>query len=122
MTTLGSTPIVYGFALPADTRWWEGLQADVGEKFTTEHGHRTAAISEIMVRAPWRRRGIGRTLHDDFLAQRSERRATLLVDPDNDPAQAAYARWGWQKVGRLRPAWKGAPLFDVMITALDTRR
>jgi ribosomal protein S18 acetylase RimI-like enzyme len=105
---------IYGFALPAATGWWRGLLTDVPLGFTDEDGHRTLAISEILVRDPWRRQGVGRRLHDTFLMGRPEERATLLVEPDNAPAQAAYAAWGWRKVAQLRPGWEGAPLYDVL--------
>jgi GNAT superfamily N-acetyltransferase len=109
---------IYGFALPADTRWWRGLLTDASEDFATENGHRTVAVSELLVREPWRRQGVARAVHDDFLAHRSESRATLLVEPDNTAAQTAYAHWGWQKVAQLRPSWKGAPLYDVLVLPL----
>lgn len=105
----------YGFPLQPATRWWEGMQTPVPDGFTTEDGRRTFAISEIMVRAPWRRQGIARTLHDELLAGRPEERATLLAEPDNEPAQAAYAAWGWRKVAEIRPGWDNAPLYDVLI-------
>jgi len=118
----GLVGFVYGFALPAATGWWRGLLTDVPAGFTDEDGRRTVAISEILVRASWRRQGLGRRLHDTFLAGRSEGRATLLVEPDNAPAQAAYAAWGWRKVAQLRPGWEGAPLYDVLIRPLDGDR
>jgi ribosomal protein S18 acetylase RimI-like enzyme len=111
---------VYGFALAESTRWWRGLVTDVPDGFTSEDGRRTLAISELLVRSSWRRRGVARALHDRLLAGRSEARATLLVEPDNVPAQAAYAAWGWRKVPQLRPSWDGAPLYDVLV--LDLRR
>lgn len=106
---------IYGFALPASTRWWNGLLTDVSEGFTTEDGDRTVAISEILVTAGRRRQGIARCLHDTFLAGRPEPRATLLVEPDNHPALVAYTSWGWQTVAQLRPSWDDAPLYDVLI-------
>jgi ribosomal protein S18 acetylase RimI-like enzyme len=109
---------IYGFALPADTGWWRGLLTEVPRGFTTEDGGRTLAISELLVRAPWRRRGIAHALHDEFLAGRTESRATLLVEPENAPAQAAYAAWGWRKVAQLRPSWDGSPLYDVLVREL----
>lgn len=105
----------YGFALPPDTRWWSGLQTPVPQDFTREDGRRTFAISEIMVRAPWRRQGIAKALHDELLAGTAAERFTLLAEPNNGPAQAAYASWGWHKVAELRPHWDNAPLYDVLI-------
>ena len=107
----------YGFHLPHGTRWWEGMRTPVPEGFTDEDGRRTFAVSEIMVRAPWRRRGVARSLHDRLLADVPRERATLLAEPGNAPARAAYADWGWRKVPELRPHWDGAPLYDVLVTA-----
>jgi ribosomal protein S18 acetylase RimI-like enzyme len=109
---------IYGFALPAATRWWRGLLSEMPPGFTDEDGLRTVAISEILVYGKWRRRGVARALHDEFLAGRAERRATLLVEPENTAAQAAYVRWGWDNVARLRPSWDGAPLYDVLVLPL----
>ena len=109
------TGYAYGFPLPPTTRWWQGLQTPVPEGFTEEDGTRTFAISEIMVRARWRRQGIARALHDELLANRPEPRATLLAEPDNKPAQAAYAAWGWRRVAELRPHWNNAPRYDVLV-------
>jgi ribosomal protein S18 acetylase RimI-like enzyme len=106
---------MYGFALAPQTRWWEGMAGEVPEGFTAEDGHRTVAISELMVRSAWRRRGIARRLHDEFLAGRHEHRATLLVRPDNHPAKAAYASWGWRTVVQLQPGWEHAPVYDVLV-------
>jgi ribosomal protein S18 acetylase RimI-like enzyme len=109
---------VYGFPLPAQARWWRGLQTPVPDEELRETGDRTFAISELMVRPPWRRQGMARSLHDELLAGRGEERATLLVRPDNAPAQAAYAKWGWHKIGEVRPSWQGAPLYDALILPL----
>ena len=114
--TNGSTMVgyIYGFALSADTRWWGGLCTPVPDGYTTEDGQRTVAISEILVRAAWREQGIAGALHREFLAARVERRATLLVEPDNQAAQLAYRSWGWTKDAQLQPRWSGAPLYDVL--------
>lgn len=110
----------YGLPLPATTRWWQGLQTAMPAGFAAEDGHRTFAISEIMVRALWRRQGVARALHDELLAGRTEERATLLVEPNNAPAQAAYAKWGYDKVAELRPSWEHAPTFDVLVLPLNS--
>lgn len=106
---------IYGFPLPPRTRWWEGMQTPVPEDFTSEDGRRTFALSELMVRPGWRRRGFAKTLHDELIGSRTEQRMTLLVRPDNAIAHAAYAKWGYRKEGELRPAWEHAPFFDVLV-------
>jgi ribosomal protein S18 acetylase RimI-like enzyme len=62
--------------------------------------------------------GIAHKLHDELLKQRSEERATLLVEADNETAYRAYKSWGWAAVGRLHPGWEDAPWFDVLIRPL----
>jgi ribosomal protein S18 acetylase RimI-like enzyme len=106
-----------GYTLPAGSGWWRGLRADVGEGELREDGSRTFALTEIMVRGSWRRRGYARQLHDRLLADRAEERATLLVLPDNIPAKAAYASWGWRKLGELKP-FDDSPTYDAMVVSL----
>ena len=104
----------YGVPLAADTRWWSGLVAPLPAEATREDGGRTFALNEIMVRRPWRRRGVGRLLHDALLSARTEGRAALLVDPTNTPARSAYLAWGWRWVGRVQP-FPDAPVYDAML-------
>ena len=111
---------IYGFPLPPQTRWWEGIRADLPTGFTDEDGQRTFAISELLVRAGWRRQGAARTLHDRLLSGRTEERATLLVRPDNAIARRAYDSWGWTQQARLRPGWENAPEFIVLTKALTS--
>jgi GNAT superfamily N-acetyltransferase len=94
------------------------LQGEVNPALLVEDGSRTFALTEIMVRAAWRRRGYARGLHDALLANRSEERATLLVLPDNIPARTAYLSWNWYKLGDLRP-FDDAPTYEAMV--LDLR-
>ncbi|MFE7745005.1 GNAT family N-acetyltransferase [Nocardia sp. NPDC057455] len=114
----------WGWPLTAETAWWEGLRLDEGDHtvFTVENGSRTFAFSEVMVRKQFTGRGIARTLHDELLANRPEQRATLLVRPDNHRAYRNYRRWGWYRVGTLRPGWPGAPRFDVLVRDLQQPR
>ncbi|MFE6861885.1 GNAT family N-acetyltransferase [Nocardia sp. NPDC057668] len=107
----------WGWPLPANARWWEQLTLDEGDirDFTLEDGSRTFALSEIMVCAEHTGQGLARALHDELIGSRPEQRATLLVEPDNDRAYAAYLKWGWHRVGSLRPQWENAPKFDVLI-------
>jgi ribosomal protein S18 acetylase RimI-like enzyme len=106
---------IYGFPLPAETRWWDGIQGPVSAGFTDEDGSRTFALSELLVHPRWQRRGVARWLHDELIGSRPEKRLTLLARPDNTAAQAAYGSWGWRKVAELRPSWEYAPTFDVLI-------
>jgi len=78
----------------------QGVLDDVPPELLAETGERTFAVIELAVRAGHRRQGIGRSVLDALLADRSEERAALLVRPEADAAQAAYARWGWHRIGR----------------------
>jgi GNAT superfamily N-acetyltransferase len=111
----------FGVALPADSLWWRGLRCPVPEETTRETGDRTFAVNELMVRVPWRRRGVARQLHDALLGRRPEERATLLVDPANTPARTAYLSWGWSVVGPLQP-FPDAPVYDAMVLDLGGGR
>jgi ribosomal protein S18 acetylase RimI-like enzyme len=108
----------WGWPLTPGTGWWHGLIKAPEPDFTAEDGRRTFALSEIMVRQAFTRRGIAHALHGELLFARPEQRATLLVRPDNTIAYRAYERWGWQPVAELRPNWPDAPLMDVLILPL----
>lgn len=110
----------FGYTLQPGGRWWDGLATPVPGGFTSETGRRTFALNELMVEPQWQRRGIAHALHDQLLRGRPEERATLLVRADNEAAQTAYARWGWQKVAKLRP-FPDSPLFDALVLPLPVR-
>jgi GNAT superfamily N-acetyltransferase len=108
-----------GMPLRPSTSWWRGLTTPLPGEVTAEHPGRTFALVELLVRASWRRQGIGRRLYDLVLAGRPEERATLTVLPAAAPAQAAFSSWGWRKVGRVRAPEPGAPLSDVLVLPLS---
>src|SRR5208282_790057 len=111
-----------GMPLRPSTSWWRDLTTPLPADVTTEHPGRTFALVELLVRASWRRQGIGQTLHDVILADRPEERATLTVLPTAAPAQNAFAAWGWRKVARTRDPGPGSPVSDVLVTVLPARR
>ncbi|TDD14049.1 GNAT family N-acetyltransferase [Actinomadura sp. KC06] len=116
---IGGQPVgqAFGYALPVNARWWDGLTTPVPDGFTTETGSRTFAFNELMVVPERQGKGVAHALHDALLGGRAEERATLLVREDNESARRAYARWGWRKAGKAQP-FPDSPHFDVMIVEL----
>ena len=110
-----------GTTLRPSTSWWRGLTTPLPDEVTAEHPGRTYALADLLVRASWRRQGIGQHLHDLILAGRPEERATLTVLPAAAPAQAAFQAWGWRKVARTRGEGPDAPVADVLVAALPAR-
>jgi ribosomal protein S18 acetylase RimI-like enzyme len=107
-----------GYSLAPGTEWWARVTPPLPPDFTEETaGGRTFVLEELMVRRPWRCQGIARALYREILSGRPEERATLLIRPGNDVAQAIAARWGWRKVGDQRPA-PDAPVFDTFVREL----
>lgn len=115
--------LMYGYTLTQKLGWWDEVrwQPDVLRTlpggYTDEDGTRTVVIPEILVRRPYRRAGIARTMHDNFMARRKEERAGLRVLPDNLPARAAYLAWGWSTVGTVCPVPQ-APTYECMVKNL----
>jgi GNAT superfamily N-acetyltransferase len=107
-----------GMPLRPSTSWWRELTTPLPDRVTAEYAGRTFALTDLLVRASWRRQGIGRTLHDLILQDRREERATLTVLPAATPAQRAFRNWGWRKVARTRDPVPAAPVSDVLVTAL----
>jgi ribosomal protein S18 acetylase RimI-like enzyme len=103
----GVAGFVFGYALPTETFWWDGLTPEPPEGFAREDGTRTFVMAEIEVRRNWQSSGIGRALHDEILTGREEERATLATGPSADAARAIYERWGWRRVGTV-PGKPGA--------------
>jgi GNAT superfamily N-acetyltransferase len=108
----------FGVPLRPATSFWRDLTAPLPAEITTERPGRTFALAELAVRAPWRRQGIGRDLHDLVLTGRPEERATLTVPPSATAAQRAGQAWGWRKIARKREQLPGAPLLDILIMTL----
>lgn len=120
----GGYLVGYAFGVPLrpSTSWWRQLTTPLPDEVTTEHPGRTFALVELLVRASWRRQGIGQTLHDLILGGRTEERATLTVLPAAAPAQSAFQNWGWRKVARTRDPGPGSPVSDVLVTSLPAGR
>jgi GNAT superfamily N-acetyltransferase len=124
----GGYLVAYAAGLPLrpSTSWWKDLTTPLPADLTTEYPGRTFALAELLVRASWRRQGIGRALHDLILDGRPEERATVTVPPEAAAAQAAFTRWGWRRIARTRapdapqapqtPKAPDVPVLDVLIT------
>ncbi|HZR48207.1 MAG TPA: GNAT family N-acetyltransferase [Streptosporangiaceae bacterium] len=106
-----------GMPLRPSTSWWRNLTTPLPQDVTAEAPGRTFALVDLVVRASWRRQGIGRDLHDRVLARRPEERATLTVLPAASAAQAAFRNWGWRKIGRTQDD-DATPVADVLIASL----
>jgi len=111
-----------GMPLRPSTSWWRDLTAPLPEQMTAEYPGRTFALTDLLVRASWRRQGIGRSLHDLILGSRREERATLVVPSAAAAAEAAFQSWGWRRVGRTVGPGSDSPASDVLVTALPMVR
>jgi GNAT superfamily N-acetyltransferase len=107
-----------GMPLRPSTSWWRHVTTDLPAEITAEHAGRSFALTELLVRAAWRRQGIARSLHDLILTGRPEERATATLVPAAAAAQHAFRSWGWQKIARTRDPRPGSPLLDVLVAAL----
>ncbi|MEV4437472.1 GNAT family N-acetyltransferase [Streptomyces sp. NPDC049577] len=109
---------IFGFGIASSGTWWGGFRGEVpqGVREQTKQGQ-VFAISELMVRPPWRRQGIARLLHNSLLEGRRESLATILVDPANTPARTAYYSWGWMKLGEIQP-FENSPVFESLAKKL----
>lgn len=116
----GGYLVGYAFGMPLrpSTDWWRYLTTPLPGEVTAEHPGRTFALVKLVIRASWRRQGIGRALHDLILRDRPEERAALTVPPVATSAQNAFRNWGWRKVARTRGEQPGSPVSDVLVTTL----
>jgi GNAT superfamily N-acetyltransferase len=111
-----------GMPLRASTSWWKGLTTPLPGEVTAEHPGRTFALTDLLVRASWRRQGIGASLHELILGGRAEERATLVLPPAATPAQHAFRAWGWRRIARTRGPGPASPVLDVLVTPLPAGR
>ncbi|MEX3100117.1 MULTISPECIES: GNAT family N-acetyltransferase [unclassified Streptomyces] len=104
----------YGAPLGQDTAWWETVTPPLPPEFTRETGVRTFALSELMVRGPWRGTGAAQAIHRELLGDRREERVTLLVHKAHHKVRALYEKWGYRTVGETVP-FEGAPELCAMV-------
>jgi GNAT superfamily N-acetyltransferase len=103
----------FGLRFPAG-RWWSGVLDTpapddllASEKF---------AVIELVVLPNARGRGLATQLMTALLQDRPEPVATLLADQSGH-ARTIYDRWGWQRIGTVRPA-PDVPYLDILIRSL----
>jgi GNAT superfamily N-acetyltransferase len=109
----------YGYTLRAGKSWWVALRTPVDDdSLTEETGSRTFGLAEIMVKEPWRKTGIARSIHDELLVRRAEERAALLVERAHPRVRALYEGWGYRWFGEVLP-FPDAPVYDAMIKPLS---
>ncbi len=120
----GGYLVGYAFGLPLrpSTDWWKALTAPLPDELTTEYPGRSFALAELLVRAPWRRQGIGESLCQLTIRSAGQERALAAVPSVAAPALGAFAKWGWHKAARKRDSGPGSPLLEVMIRALPVAR
>ncbi len=106
------TGFAYGAPATPGREWWRSTPYEPADSHTS-----TYAVSEIMVRPPWRKQGISEQLHEALLSERPEDLAVLLVDVTHPKVQALYESWGYVKVGERQP-FADSPLFAVMVRNL----
>lgn len=111
-----------GLPLRQSTSFWRALTTPLPDEVVTEYPGRTFSLTDLLVRAAWRRQGIGETLHDLLLRGRREERATLVVWPEATAAQQAFQSWGWRKVARTRDSGAESVVADVLVTDLPAGR
>ena len=107
-----------GMPLRPSTSWWREVTTPLPDHLTTERSGRTFALTEFVVRAAWRRQGIGSALHQRILADRPEERATLTVPQGASAAQGALRSLGWTRVARTRDPADPAGVLDILIITL----
>ncbi len=90
---------VYGYRGGAGQWWHDRVAAALGPDGTERWlppGH--FEFTELHVRAAFRRRGIGGSLHDALLDGLEAPTAVLSTQTDNEPAIALYLGRGWQVI------------------------
>jgi ribosomal protein S18 acetylase RimI-like enzyme len=107
-----------GIPLRGSTSWWRDVTASLPDQLTAERPGRTFALTELAVRAAWRRQGIGGALHQRILGNRPEERATLTVSPGASAAHGALRSWGWTRVARTRDPADPAAVLEIMVIPL----
>lgn len=112
----GGEPIGFTYGAPPEVgrEWWREYVNPAPADPTT------FAVSELMLKVKWRRRGLGQQLHEALLGARDEALAVLTVDTKRPKLQAMYESWGYKKVGEQQP-FPDSPVYAVMVLDLHAR-
>jgi hypothetical protein len=112
----GQDPVGYAYGAPlsAASTWRAKVVPALTEAFTAETGVRTFALSELMVRTPWRGTGASKAIHDELVRDRADARMTLLVHKNHVTVRALYEGWGYESVGEVVPL-EGATVLCAMV-------
>ncbi|MEV7930458.1 GNAT family N-acetyltransferase [Kitasatospora sp. NPDC088779] len=107
--------LVHGVTLPADRAWWVslGVRRPAPTVADAQAGD-IGWLRELMVLPEHANRGVGRRLHDEWVAGREQRWTALTCIPDNEPAHSAYLKWGYEIIGQIKHA-DDSPVYDAMI-------
>lgn len=110
-------PVGYAYVstLKPGHRWWQHMTTPLPDGCADTP---VVALRDIMLRTPWRGKGIARRIHDEILASRSEEQVTLLVNPlsGNGKVKALYESWGYRPIGEQQPFADG-PVLTSMLRA-----
>lgn len=114
----GDEAVGYAYVntLDVQDRWWARMTTPLPPHYPETP---TVALKEIMVRVPWRGKGIALQIHNALLAGRPEDRVSLLVNPEagSGKVQALYESWGYEKISEQQPS-PDSPLLTAMARAL----
>lgn len=106
---------VHGATLPSDKLWFTALgEARPDQMVAAAEKGEVFWMRELMVLPEVQNHGIGHTLHDATIDDRSEPWTTLTCIVDNEPAHGAYLRWGYQIIGQIKHAPE-SPIYDAMV-------
>lgn len=110
---------IYGYLLPRDTKWWNGLSEELSDVFIEETGSRTFVIIDFGVLPAYRGKGVGKALHHCILSASGARRATLTVQAKAADTRSIYEHWGWRRIGQKSGSLGEVPVtFSVYVLAI----
>lgn len=113
-------PVGMGFGTRSEPgQWWhDHVGARVGEDHPALQN--AWVLTELAVRPPWRRFGIGGAIHDSLLHDQPCPRVLLSTEVSNTRARRMYERRGWTY---LHPGFvfsPGQPVFCIMRREMES--